>query len=244
MKKILLLFICLLVSALVYSQHEKGHTELEQVEVSPPEFTGIKGSTNLLNGETSHPTLLSEYILNHVKYPETDIERNREGKEIIRFVVQPDGTLTDFTVINSVSEAIDEEVVNALKTTEGMWKPGFNNEKLVPMEKEFSMVFKLATTRDLTAQATTQYRRGNKLLLLKYKPKRALRHFEQGLVYVPKSKPLLFLRGFAQYQLGEKDAAYQDWNRVKELGGIDADGWLDNLCEMKGYAEMQEIMEE
>jgi len=80
--------------------------------------------------------------------------------------------------------------------------------------------------------------------LVKHKPKRALRHIEQGLVYVPESKPLLFLHGLALYELGNEDAACQDWNRVKDMGGIDADGWLENYCEMKGYAEMMEIMGE
>jgi hypothetical protein len=240
--KLLLLLLCLVISIPAYCQSEKDRTTLEQVEVSPPEFTGIEGATRFLNGENANVSLLSQYMLNHVTYPEIDIESIREGKEIIRFTVQPDGSLTDFIVVNSVSPSIDQEVINAIKTTEGMWKPGYNNETIVPMEKEFSMVFKLTHTSSLISRAAARYKRGNKLLLVEKNPKRALRHFEQGLVYVPEDCPMLMLHGLSLYELGDKERACQDWNRIKALGGIEADGYLENYCEMKGYAEMKEII--
>jgi len=240
--KLLLLLLCLVISIPAFSQNEKDRTTLEQVEVSPPEFTGVEGATRFLNGENADVSLLSQYLMNHVQYPDDDIERFTEGKEIIRFIVQPDGSLTDFTVVNSVSPSIDQEVINAMKTTEGMWKPGYNNETMVPMEKEFSMVFKLAHTRSLQSQAISLYKKGNKLLWIKRNPKRALRHFEQGLVYVPEDKTMLLLHGVCLYELGDKERACQDWNRIKALGGIVVEDWLENYCEMKRYAEMKEIL--
>lgn len=180
----------------------------------------------------------------HVVYPDFDIDHSIEGKEIIHFTINPDGSVSNFKVVNSVSPRIDEEVIDALKTTDGMWKPGYNNENVIPMEKEFSMVFKLAETRDLIERATDQFKRGNKLLLIKEKPKRALQHFNRGLVYVPESKPLLFLRGLTRYELGNKDGAYQDWTRIKSMGGIEADGWLDKYYNMEGYAEMMKTLNE
>ena len=240
--KLLLLLLCLVISIPAFSQNEKDHTTLEEVQVSPPEFTGIEDATHFLNGENANVSLLSRYMLNHVQYPDIDIESIREGKEIIRFTVQPDGSLTDFTVINSVSPSIDNEVINVMKSTEGMWKPGYNNETTVPMEKEFSIVFKIPGTRSLQSQSVSRYKRGSKLLLIKNNPKRALRHFEQGLVYVPENCSMLMLHGLSLYELGDKESACQDWNHIKALGGIEADGWLDNYCEMKGYAEMKEIL--
>jgi TonB family protein len=244
MKKFLLVILCLAISGLTYSQNEKGRTTLEEVEVSPPEFVGVHNATIFLSEKTAHSSLLMNYIKNQVEYPEIDIKHTNEGKEIVRFTVNPDGSLANFKVVNSVSPSIDEEVIDALKTTNGMWKPGYNNETIVPMEKEFSLVFKIMETNDLMTRATVQFKRGNKLLLIKEKPQRALQHFDQGLVYVPESKPLLFLRGLSRYELGDKNGAYQDWKRVKSLGGIEADGWLENYSEMEGYAEMMKIMNE
>ena len=245
MKKFLLLILCLAIPGLTFSQNEKGRKTLEEVEVSPPEFMGVQSATLYFNSDkTIGASLLSEYVKNRVEYPAADIEAFREGKEIVRFTVQPDGSLTNFKVVNSVSASIDSEVINALKSTDGMWKPGYNNENIVPMDKEFSMVFKLMETNDLMTKATVQFKRGNKLLLIKERPKRALQHFDQGLVYVPDSKPLLFLRGLTRYQLGDDEGACRDWNRIKSLGGIEADGWVENYCEMPGYAEMMEIINE
>jgi hypothetical protein len=242
MKKFLLFIFCLVLSGLAYSQNEKSHTTLKQVEVSPPEFIGVHNATIFLAEKTAHKTLLSEYMKSHVEYPKTDIKESNEGKEIVRFTVYPDGSLRHFQVINSVSPDIDEEVISALKTTEGMWKPGYNNENTVPMEREFSMVFKIIGTRDLQTKATIQFKRGNKLLLVKKSPKRALLHFDQGLVYMPNSTPLLFLRGLTRYELGDRAGAHQDWNRIKTLGGSEANGWLDKYYDMAGYAEMMHVV--
>jgi len=36
---------------------------------------------------------------------------------------------TDFNIVNSVFDTIDNEAIRTLKTTSGMWKPGYNDDK-------------------------------------------------------------------------------------------------------------------
>ena len=50
--------------------------------------------------------------------------------------------------------------------------------------------------------------------------------------------------GMCRYELGNEDGACEDWNKIKALGGIEADYQLDNFCEMKGYAELIRMLDE
>lgn len=242
MKKSLFLLLCLLVPFFVFAQQKDTQRLLEEVEVSPPEFTGVHGAYLFKADEHAKFESLSDYINSHVQYPDDALAQFREGKVIVQFTVQPSGDLTNFAIVNSVYPSIDDEVIRVLKTTNNMWRPGYKNKEAVPMEREIGVVFKLSDTRSLQDMATIYYQKGNKLLLNKDNPKRAIRKFDQGIVLLPNEKSLLLSRGLALYELGDKDGACRDWNRIKSLGGIEADAWLNNFCEMSGYAEMMEIV--
>lgn len=172
------------------------------------------------------------------------LEISDEGTEVVQFVVNPSGELTDFKVINSVNPIYDEKVIRALLTTNGKWLPGLNNDQMVPMEKEVSIVFKLDNARDFTPRAKWYYKKGSKMLYVKENPKMALKNFNQGILLLPKEKCILMGRGLAKYELGDEAGACQDWNRIKSLGGFEGDAYLENYCNMKGYAEMIKIMNE
>ena len=49
-------------------------------------------------------------------------------------------------------------------------------------------------------------------------------------------------RGIALFETGDRNGALHDWNRVKNLGGFEADGYSENLIYMKGYAEMNRVL--
>ncbi|MEN8118316.1 MAG: hypothetical protein ABFS16_15120, partial [Bacteroidota bacterium] len=73
--------------------------------------------------------------------------------------------------------------------------------------------------------------------------KKALKHFNHGIRYCPNDKALLYIRGLCRYELGDENGARKDWNRIVDLGGIDFRKTASVLKEMKGYAEMAEILE-
>jgi len=237
--KLFLLFAGLLLSAVAFSQEK-----IEEVRVSPPEFAGFKGAALLVNEANVQLQSLNDYVVTRLEYPQDDAQSFREGKEVIQFTVQPDGTLSDFVVINSVSDAIDDEVIRVLKTTSGLWKPGCNNKEAVAMDKEFAVTFKIAESPELKAQATHYFVKGNKQLLINRNPKRATRHFDRGIVLLPNEKCLLLARGMSRYEMGDKEGACRDWNRIKALGGFESDALLDNYCEMSGYADMLKTVKE
>jgi TonB family protein len=57
----------------------------------------------------------ARYLSNHIKYPDIARERNVQGRVILSFIVEKDGTLTDVKVSKSVADILDAEAVRVLK---------------------------------------------------------------------------------------------------------------------------------
>ena len=70
------------------------------------------------------------YLRKTLKYPEDAKKNNIQGRVIISFVVQKDGSLTDIKVLRGIGGGADEEAVRVLKEAP-KWRPGIQNGKLV-----------------------------------------------------------------------------------------------------------------
>ena len=98
------------------------------VEVMP-EFPG--GSAELL-----------KYLSTHIKYPTMSQEMGSQGRVIVQFVVDKDGSITNPTVVRGVDAYLDKE---AIRVISGMpkWKPGVQNGKKVRVKYTVPVVFRL-----------------------------------------------------------------------------------------------------
>jgi len=244
-----MLLLCLAASVITYGQEKKESlNELREVKVTAPKFAGTQVFPRIINENELIP--LKDYLLENIQYPEESKKWGKEGTEVVQFIVTPEGKVTDFNIINSVSSEIDEEVIRVLKTTNQMWKPGMNNETPVAMEKEVSVVFNISTddrqvsNANFFVQAKKNFDIANKKFFIKENNKSALRYYNKAILYLPNDKALLVTRGMCRYELGDKNGACQDWNRIKTLGGFEGNAFLNDFCEYKGYAEMLTILQE
>ncbi|MCY1719055.1 energy transducer TonB [Prolixibacteraceae bacterium Z1-6] len=141
MKTIIFLLCMLSVALTGITQNELPKTDvnIDDVKVSPPVFAG-----EIIAPEEEAPklSLLQEYMLDRITFNEELGEGLKEGTEVVQFTVTPSGNVSDIKIINSVCSPIDKEVVRVLETTDGMWKPGYNNEEPVAMEKEVVLAFR------------------------------------------------------------------------------------------------------
>jgi len=135
-----------------------------------------------------------------------------------------------------------------MKTTNGMWKPGYRNGEPTAMEKEVSILFipkdlkynyyyNSEVEKHFTNEATRYFKRGNSNLLVKNNPEKAIKFYNKAVRYRPNNKELLMLRGICNYELGNKEGAIRDWYRIAMLGGCDPGTFKDDLVGMKGYSE-------
>lgn len=82
------------------------------------------------------------YLRKTLKYPEEAKKNNIQGRVIISFVVQKDGSLTDIKVLRGIGGGADEEAVRVLKEAP-KWRPGIQNGKLVMVAYTMPIFFQL-----------------------------------------------------------------------------------------------------
>jgi hypothetical protein len=245
MKTIIFFFSCMMLTVIALGQEPE--TNVKEVKVTAPKFAGIENAVEILNAMESES--IREYLVKNFEYPGDKIY---EGTEVVQFTVTPEGELTDFVIINSVSREIDKEMIRVLQSTNGMWIPGYNNTVPAEMPKEASLAFysgnnsSKSVTEIFKEKATHHFNDGNKTFLEKHNPKKALKHYSEGVNYLPYDQSLLTLRGICRFETGDKEGAHQDWERVKTLGGLDTeDSYLtENLKGLKSYDEFISMIRE
>ncbi|WP_346861632.1 energy transducer TonB [uncultured Draconibacterium sp.] len=242
MKTIKILLICMFAVVYVSAQNVPPYT-IAETEVNQPKFMAVKMANNTVENS------LHNYIAQNFKYPTSEV--NHEGTEVVHFVIDATGEVSNFTIVNSVSAKIDNEILRVLEGTDNMWIPGQTNGVPVAMEKEIAIkiVSSIASAdpahKDFAEIARTYYTKGSEKLLLEHKSKQALRNFDKGIKYKPYDQSLLYLRGLCLYELGKTDEAHQDWARVKKLGGYNMNDsyFAEDIKKLKGYHEIAAMLD-
>ena len=87
-------------------------------------------------------TALFDYLSENIKYPEDCEKDSIQGRVIVTFVVEKDGSLTEAKVVKGVHPSLDEEALRAVK---GMpkWIPGAWNGERVRTKYTIPVTFKL-----------------------------------------------------------------------------------------------------
>ena len=87
-------------------------------------------------------TELMKYLSEHIKYPVMAQENGTEGRVIVQFVVEKDGTIAEAHVARGVDPYLDKE---ALRVVQSMprWIPGKQNGKAVRVKYTVPVMFKL-----------------------------------------------------------------------------------------------------
>lgn len=244
MKTIVFLIICLILSISAIGQDRTKNVDIDEVRVTPPKFTMVQNASEFFNSSNYSP--IENYLIKHFVCPTEVAECNIEGTEVIQFTVTPDGKLTNFEVVNSVCREVDKELIKILNRTDEMWLPGYNNGEPTAMEHEVSLMIGDYSQNEIVnhfiKKAENNFEKGGSTLFVDHKPKKALRHYNNGIRYMPNDKSLLLMRGICHYELGNKERARRDWNRVVTLGGIDYDMIEPAFVNMKGYKEMTKLL--
>ena len=108
--------------------HQKKHNEEKVYEVveQMPSFPG---------GQEA----LMTYINNNIKYPD---EVCGQGRVVVSFIVEKDGSITNATIRRSVDPAFDREALRVISSMP-KWIPGKNNGRKVRVRFNVPVQFKL-----------------------------------------------------------------------------------------------------
>ena len=107
------------------SKSDKVYDVVEQM----PSFPGGNGA-------------LLEYLATHVKYPETAEQTCAQGRVIVSFIVECDGSITNVHVTRSIAQELDREAENVVSSMP-RWTPGKHNGIAVRVRYNVPVAFKL-----------------------------------------------------------------------------------------------------
>lgn len=116
---------------------EKEPVETKNVDDSPiyevvdnmPQFPGGTGE-------------FLKFLSRNIKYP-ANAEKNKiQGRVVIQFVINKDGSVSDTKIVRSVDPELDAEALRVIKLTPN-WKPGMSNGEVVRVKYTVPVQFKL-----------------------------------------------------------------------------------------------------
>ena len=88
------------------------------------------------------PNALFEYLSKNIKYPVVAEENGIQGRVIVTFVVERDGSITDVKVAKSVDPSLDKEAMRVVKSMPH-WIPGKQNGSAVRVRYTVPVTFRL-----------------------------------------------------------------------------------------------------
>ncbi len=194
--------------------------DIETLDFIPAQFMGPGYNLNAQDGD-----LLENYLSNYINYPEEAIECRAQGIEVVKFTVDEKGKVGNIKIVNSVCPDIDEEIIQALYSTSGMWKPAVRDGSNGMCYPTVSLCFSLqkdneATLKYFNEHAKTHFNKATACMFVDHKIKKAERLFDQVLTYKPNDSSTLYLRGICRYDRGNVEGALEDWNRYSNITGF------------------------
>lgn len=85
---------------------------------------------------------LMSYLSQNTKYPVVAQENGVQGRVVVSFVVERDGSITDVRVVRSVDPSLDKEATRVVKSMPN-WIPGKQNGSTVRVKYNVPVSFKL-----------------------------------------------------------------------------------------------------
>ena len=90
---------------------------------------------------------MMSFLQKNIKYPAEAKEKGTEGRVIVQFVVNKDGSITDAKIVKSVSPELDAEALRVVKAMP-KWTPGEQRGEKVRVQFTLPVQFKLPKAED------------------------------------------------------------------------------------------------
>jgi len=114
------------IGAIDYDKPEKPFDVVEQM----PKFPG---------GDAA----LKEFLQKTVKYPEAALMNGTQGRVVLNFIVEKDGSISDIEVVKKLSDELDAEAIRVVKEMP-KWTPGKQKGKEVRVKYTIPITFRLS----------------------------------------------------------------------------------------------------
>ena len=116
---------------------EEPKEEVKQ-EVTQKIFDVVEQQPSFPGGQTA----LLQWLQQNIHYPPVAEENGIQGRVVVSFVVEPDGSITNVQVVRGVDSSLDKEAVRVTKAMP-KWQPGKQNGQAVRVKYNLPVQFRL-----------------------------------------------------------------------------------------------------
>lgn len=116
--------------------NETGVSEADE-ETVPFQLVDVK--PRFKGGDSNE---FSEWVNSHLEYPKEAKENGIQGRVTLQFTVEPDGRITDVSVLRGIDSSLDKEAVRVVSKSP-RWSPGLHDGKPVRVTYTFPVIFQL-----------------------------------------------------------------------------------------------------
>lgn len=88
------------------------------------------------------PSALMQWLFSNIHYPPVAEENGIQGRVVVSFIVEPDGSISNVQVVRGVDPSLDKEAVRVCKAMP-KWQPGKQNGQAVRVKYNLPVTFKL-----------------------------------------------------------------------------------------------------
>lgn len=120
---------------------EVKYVPVQVVEEEPEEQTIFEVVENMPEFQGGQAALM-QYLAKNIKYPTIAQENGTQGRVIVQFVVNRDGSIVDAKVVRSVDPYLDKEALRVINSMP-KWKPGMQRGKPVRVKFTVPVMFRL-----------------------------------------------------------------------------------------------------
>ena len=117
-------------------------TTNEKFTASTPEGSKVFDVVEEMPSFPGGPSALFQFLSANIQYPATAEDNGIQGRVIVTFVVERDGSITDVKVVKSVDPSLDKEAVRVIKSMP-RWQPGKQNGSAVRVKYTTPVTFRL-----------------------------------------------------------------------------------------------------
>ena len=118
-------------------QIEEPKQEVKQ-EVTQKIFDVVEQQPSFPGGQSA----LLSWLSSNIHYPPVAEENGIQGRVVVSFVVEPDGSISNVQVVRGVDPSLDKEAVRVTKAMP-KWVPGKQNGQAVRVKYNLPVTFKL-----------------------------------------------------------------------------------------------------
>ena len=113
--------------------------EEEEVEEEASPFQLVEDKPSFQGGDANQ---FSKWVNSRLVYPEIAKENGVQGRVLLQFTVEKDGSVTKVRVLRGVDPSLDKEAVRVVSMSP-KWKPGKQRDRAVPVTYTFPVIFQL-----------------------------------------------------------------------------------------------------